>query len=140
MKASVRITGLEDVALVLQNIAPREAINLLRVTTYDMAKQLATSAKTFTPDNPATGIGDLKSSIGAKRERGGRSRAAASVIVKSITRNFFWRFLEYGQGPDHVEHAMFLKALMVMKPQIRPVFMAAFGRALGKRLARKRKI
>jgi len=37
----IRIQGIEDVSRVLQEIAPREAINLLRATTADLAKGIA---------------------------------------------------------------------------------------------------
>lgn len=135
----VTVTGIEQVNAILGAITPNEAKNLLRATTYDIAKQAAVIAKTYTPDDPSSGIGDLKSSIRANREKGSRSRVEASVKVTNIRRNFFWRFLEYGDGPDNVEHAMFGKTLETMRPQITAIYLRAFGDKLGKRLARLRK-
>lgn len=134
---TVKVTGIEQVNYILANSAPREAVNLLRATTYDIAKTAAVIAQAYTPDDPSTGIGDLKSSIKAKREKGSRYRLLASVIVTNIRRNFFWRFLEYGQGPDHVEHAMFAKTIQSMKPSLVPIFLKAFGAKLENRLRRK---
>ena len=136
---TVTITGVEQINQILSVIAPNEAKNLLRATVYDIAKQTAQIAVTYTPDDPKTGKGDLKSSIKPKRGRGARDRVDAQVEVRNIRRNFFWRFLEYGDGPDNVEHAMFGRALETIRPDINSIYTKAFGNALVKRLARLRK-
>ena len=136
MKIDVSITGIADVNDILMNIAPREARNLLRATVYDMAGQAAQMASTFSPDNPSTGAGDLHSSIKPKRERGSRDKIEASVIVTNLHRNFFWRFLEYGQGPDHVQHAMFGKTLMAFQASADKIYMESFTRKLVARLTK----
>lgn len=136
----VTITGIADVNRILADIAPREAKNLLRNVTVEMARELAKDAKTYTPDDPATQawVGD---SFAAKRERGDRNTVAASVIIKKGkgSRSFIWRFLEYGTGPEGVEHAMFLKAFQKMKPEIVPTYLRIFGAKLEARLKRLRK-
>ncbi len=136
----VTIKGIEDVNAILAQIAPREAKNLLRNTTLEIAKELAKDAKQYTPDDPATSawVGD---SFAAKRERGNRDTVAASTIVKKAkgSRSFIWRFLEYGTGPEGVEHAMFLKAFQAMKPEITSTYLRIFGAKLEARLKRLRK-
>ena len=79
--------------------------------------------------------GDLASGIKAKRERSPRDRADATVRAAP----FYWRFLEYGDGPDGVEHAFFLKALQSMRPEMDLVYLEAFARKLAARMARERK-
>lgn len=135
----VKVTGIEDVNQILGDMALREAKNILRSTVQDIAGQGADVARTYTPDNPSTGIGDLKSSIRAKRERGTANRIESTIIVGNIRRNYFWRFLEYGQGPDRVQHAMFGKTLMWFRTNIDRVYLDAFGRKLVARLVRLRK-
>ena len=130
---TVRIRGIEDVNHVLTQIAPREGINLIRTTVFDIAKQLADSAKGNSPDR--TGLLDKVTK--AKRSRGTRTTAVADVTVGK--RAFYWKFLEYGQGPDKVEHAMFLKALQAMRPEMDRVYLEAFTKKLVARLARKAK-
>ena len=130
---TVRIRGIEDVSHVLTQIAPREGINLIRATVFDIAKQLADSAKGNSPDR--TGLLDKVTK--AKRSRGTRTTAVADVTVGK--RAFYWKFLEYGQGPDKVEHAMFLKALQAMRPEMDRVYLEAFTKKLVARLARKAK-
>lgn len=130
----MRVQGIADVNEVLRTIAPREAKNLMRATVQDMASQLAKDAKAHAP----TESGDLKKSIKAKRERG------AWDVVHSTVRAggggaFYWRFLEYGDGPDEVEHAFFLKALQRMKVNIDQVYIAAFVKKLQARLKRLNK-
>lgn len=131
----VTITGVADVNRILREVTPREAKNLLSASTLEIAKELSKDAKSFAPNDPSTPEW-FGNSFGQKRERGNRNTVAASAIVKNIKRNFFWRFLEYGQGPDNVEHAMFLKAFQKMKPQIVHVYMRIFGKKLEARLKR----
>ncbi len=129
---SVTITGLADLNAVLNAVAPREAKNLLRATVLDIAKQLATEAKGSMPEDS----GDMIAGTKAKRDRGTRDSIEASV---NVTGAFYWRFLEYGQGPDGLEYAFFLKALQAMRPDMERVYLEAFGRKLAARLARERK-
>jgi hypothetical protein len=136
----VEVTGIADINRILKELAPREAINLMKTTVYDITKTVAAEASDRSPDDPNTGAGDLKSSIKAKRERGSRSTIDATVRVTNIDRNYFWRFLEYGQGPDKVEHAMFLKTLESIRPDIDRVYAEVFVKKLVARLARARKI
>lgn len=129
---SVTITGLADLNAVLNAVAPREAKNLLRATVLDIAKQLATEAKGSMPEDS----GDMIAGTKAKRDRGTRDSIEASV---NVTGAYYWRFLEYGQGPDGLEYAFFLKALQAMRPDMERVYLEAFGRKLAARLARERK-
>lgn len=128
---TARIRGIEDVNSVLTQIAPREGINLIRATVSDIAKQLAKSAKGYSPDR--TGL--LDKSTKHKPSRGTPTTAVADVVVAN--RAFYWRFLEFGTGPDNVEHAMFLKALQTMRPDMDRVYLEAFTRKLVARLARQ---
>jgi HK97 gp10 family phage protein len=136
---SVTITGIADINRILGELAQNEARNLMRAVTYDIAKTAADTATKHTPDDPKTGAGDLKSSIKAKRDKSTRTRADASVRVTNIDRNFFWRFLEYGDGPDGVEHAMFAKAIEEMRPDMNRIYVEAFAKKLIARLVRERK-
>ena len=147
------LRGVEDVNRLLTQIAPREGINLMQATVGDISKQLAQSAASKTPDDPASGAGDLKSNIKSVRKVMGmksrgrvkavrnnvRTVASAAVVVTNIKRNYFWRFLEYGQGPDNIEWAMFLKALQEMRPNMERVYLEAFAKKLVARLARMKK-
>ena len=135
----VTITGIADINRVFTSIAPAEAKNLMRAVVFDISKTAAKIAKDNTPDDPKSSGGDLKSSIKPKRERGTRNRIESSVVVTNIRRNFFWRFLEYGQGPDEVEHAMFLKTIEEMRPGMSQIYRDAFVKKLLARLARARK-
>ena len=127
----MQIAGIADVNKVLQEIGPREAKNLIRATAQDIASKLAKSAK----ENAPKESGALQKGIKAKRERGDRETVHSSVRA----RPFYWRYLEYGQGPDGVEHAFFLKALQEMRPNMDQVYLASFVKKLEARLARERK-
>ena len=130
---SVQITGIEDVNRALNDFAPKDARNLIRATVQDIASQLAKSAK----ENAPTGdTGKLRAGIKAKRDKPTRNTVSSSVRVYGA---YYWRFLEYGDGPDNVEHAFFLKALQDMRPDMDRVYMEAFAKKLAARIKREMK-
>lgn len=133
MSNQVTITGIADINNVLAQIAPREAKNLMRAVVADIAKKLAKDGAAHVPVEE----GILKAEVFHKRDRGDKETVAASVRVGK--KAFYWRFLEYGQGPDGVEHAMFLKALQALRPNMDQVYLETFVRKLEARLARERK-
>lgn len=135
----ITVRGISDVNAIFAQLAPKEARNLARVVVLDIAKTGAGIAIKHTPDNPKTGAGDLKSSIKAKRARGERGKEAATVSVTNTRRNYFWPFLERGDGPDHVEHAMFGKTIEEMRPDMHRIYVEAFAKKLIARLVRERK-
>ena len=132
MSKLVTIRGIEDVNRILREIAPNEAKNLMRATTADMAKQLAKDAKAMAPKDQ----GDVAKGIKSKRARGTKTTVRAEVVANANKTSFYWRFLEYGQGPDGVEHAFFLRAMQKMKPELSTIYLETFVRKLEARLAR----
>lgn len=132
---NIRITGIADVNRVLREIAPREAVNLMRATTADLAKGIAKDAKANAP----TDKGDVRGGIKYKRARGDKNTVKAEVVANTNGTSFHWRFLEYGQGPDNVEHAYFLGALMKAQTEIEQRYLQSFTDKLTSRLARKSK-
>ena len=133
MGNTVTIAGIADVNRILREIAPNEARNLMRATITELAKNVALSAREKAPAEE----GDLKAGIRHKRERGKRDLLASSAGVHGPA--FYWRFLEYGQGPDGVEHAFFRRAVKEMEPDLEPMYLRIFGQKLENRLARLRK-
>ena len=51
--------------------------------------------------------------------------------------SFYWRFREYGQGPDGREDAMFLKSLHKLDGNLQQAFLDAFAEKLTAMMARK---
>lgn len=136
---SVTITGIADVNRILRDIAPNEARNLMRSTITDLAKDVAGLAT----QNAPIDRGVLAAMIRGERKRGKRNllTSAAGVIRESGSSwdPYYWRFLEYGQGPDGVEHAFFLRAVRSIEPQLEGRYLTIFGQKLEARLARLRK-
>lgn len=132
---NVTVTGIEDVNRILREIAPNEARNLMRATVTDMAKQIAKDAKGNAPSDQ----GDLAAAIHHKRERETGDREVIRATAKVAKSAFYWRYLEYGQGPDGVEHAFFLKAVNALKPDLERLYLRIFADKLVKRLARLHK-
>ena len=130
---SVEVTGIADVVSILSELTPREAKNLMRATTADIAKTLAADARDAAPSDE----GDLKGGIRHKRARGTRDRVEAEVVANTNGTSFYWRFREYGQGPDGREDAMFLKSLHKLDGNLQQAFLDAFAEKLTAMMARK---
>lgn len=131
----IRIRGIEDVNKVLQEIAPREAVNILRATTADLAKGIAKDAK----DNAPVDQGNVSAGIKHKRAKGSKTTVRAEVVANANGTSFYWRFREYGQGPDGKEDAFFLRALQKANAEIAHRYLRVFTSKLINRLARKAK-
>lgn len=122
MKPRVEITGVDDVNELLTKIAPKQAKNIMRATVHGIAGTIRDDAKSFAPKDEGT----LKKSIKAKRERGKPGLVVSTVRV--LRRAFYWRFLEYGRGPDGVEHAMFMRAIEKYRANKETVFLTQFAK------------
>lgn len=135
---NVTVKGIEDVNHILATIAPNEAANIMRAMVAALAKDLAKSASARVPVVDGT----LKKSIFHERQRTrvkGRRAGLLSAEVKVATDAFYWRFLEYGQGPDNVEYAFFLQTLQALRPDLDRRYLEIFTAKLIARLKRKRK-
>lgn len=122
MKGKVTITGVDDVNNLLGQIAPREAGNIMRATIHGVAGQIRDDAKAAMPEDEGT----MKKATRARREKVRFGRIASSVLVTRAA--FYWRFLEYGQGPGGVEYAMFAKASEKFRAKMNEIFLTQFGK------------
>ncbi len=123
----VKIEGIDAVARLLKDVAPAEGRRLLRDTVQDVAKQVATDAKEIMPrDSGAMAAGTY-----ARKEPLKGGEVKSTVRVRGA---FYWRFLEYGDGPDGVEHAMFLRAKERTLAVLDRQFLDAFAKRLVARL------
>lgn len=133
MKTRVDVHGLDDVSRLLKQIAPNHAANIIRATVHDVAKELRDDARSEMPDDEGTMIAATKH----RRERFRFGVARSTVRVGREA--FYWRFLEYGQGPDRIAHDFFYKALQMMRGKLTRSFLSAFGRKFEAALKRARK-
>lgn len=131
MKNGISIEGLDSVVAALRETAPKEARALARNTVQQVASDIAKDAAEMAPREH----GDLKRSIKARR-RNTHGGDEFESIVHVLPAAYYWRFLEYGQGPDGVEHAMFLKALNKYKADGQKRHLDAFAKVLERRIKR----
>jgi len=129
----VTLRGIDDVHDLLTKVGPRVAQNLMRSTIHSIAGGIAKSAKKNAPEDE----GDLRKAIKPKRERGMRGKLLSTVRVNPVA--FYWRFLEYGQGPDGEEHAMFMRAVEEFRRDSDGIFVREFGRKFEAALKRAAK-
>ena len=122
MKIDMTLEGIEDAEKLLAQLAPREAKNILRTTVHDMAKQVRDDAREDMPENEGAMIKATKH----KRERGTPTTIESTVGVGKVA--FYWRFLEYGDGPDKVAYDFFLKASRKLRSQMVQRFLMSFGK------------
>lgn len=127
------ITGVKDVNRLLSQIAPRHAGNIMRATVHDIAKEVRDDARSGMPVDEGVMVKETKH----KRERAfpGRYRSTVRVGRKS----FYWRFLEYGDGPDGVAYDFFLRAINSMRSKIHAQFLTSFGRKFESAAVRARR-
>lgn len=128
-----RLSGIDDVDRLLSQVAPKQARNIMRSTVHDMAGQVRNDAKKAMPVDE----GDMTKGTKAKRERVRNNRVKSTVRV--ARKAFYWRFLEYGDGPDGVEHAFFARATQKLKMNMNQRFLTSFGKKFEQTLARARK-
>ncbi len=133
MKNGVTIKGMGDVVDVLNSVAPREARNLARSTVHASAGVIRDDAKRFMPKDS----GQMKKATKAVRRSVKDNIIRSDVMVTAAA--YYWRFREYGQGPDMREDAMFMKSLALFRKDMDRIFSEQFGKKLEARLARLRK-
>lgn len=133
MKTTVEITGLEDVERILRSIAPRHAQNIMRATVHDVAKEVRDDARAGMPENE----GKMKKATRHKRERAFPGRVESTVRVSKAA--FYWRFLEYGDGPDGVAYNFFRNSVEMMRAKLHRQFLVSFGKKFEAALVRARK-
>ncbi len=133
MRIETTLTGIEDVERLLSQIAPREAKNIMRATVHDMAKKIRDDAKAGMPEEEGT----MKAATKHKRERG--TPWAVESTVRVGREAFYWRFLEYGDGPDGVAYDFFLRSVHGMRAMMMSTFLTSFGQKFEAAAARAAK-
>lgn len=130
---TVEIRGLEDVNEMLSKIAPRQAMNIMRATIHGIAGEIRDTARELSPEDKGT----LKKAIRTKRGKLTFGKIKSDVMVTRAA--FYWRFLEYGQGPAGIEYAMFMRSVEKMKPDLHRIMIEQFGKKWEAALARAAK-
>lgn len=132
MKLSFSLEGLPEVKELLEQVAPKEALNIIRATNYSVAKQLSLEVAEATPVD----TGEMKSSVYIKRRnpRGKSYRARTEIHFKDPA----WVFMEYGtvkmEGRHFVKHTVDR-----WKPGLEALMLKEFKGKFSKFLERKLK-
>lgn len=130
---SMKVTGIKEVQATLSVLAPKEATNILRATVHGVASEARDVART----HMSRDTGTMAKSTRTKRRKQRGTKIRSDVMVTKAA--FYWRFREYGQGPDGTEDAMFLKATEYLRVNIDKMFREQFGKKFEARMARVRK-
>mgnify|MGYP003652161669 FL=1 len=129
----MKVTGLQEVQKTLSILAPKEASNILRSTVHGVAGE----ARDVARSHMSTDTGKMKASTKTRRRKQRGTKIRSDVMVTKAA--FYWRFREYGQGPDGTEDAMFLKATEHLRVNLTAMFREQFGKKFEARMARLRK-
>lgn len=132
-RISVDLRGIDVVRSTLAALSDDQARALTRSVVYDIAKQVADDAKANMPKR----TGNLIANTKPRQEKNKSGKAIATVMVARDA--FYWRFLEFGTGPDGVEHAFFMRAVHKMSASGMAAILDAFARKLTSRIARRAK-
>ena len=123
MAELVSIEGLDGVrrALALMGASGRKHS---RKMVRGVADAIVEEAKPLIPVRE----GVLAKSVVARSERDQGGISFAAVKVKEDA--YYWRFLEYGSGPDGIEHGFFMRARVKVLADVDRVVMASFLSAI----------
>jgi len=141
MKFKFNVKGLENVDAILNEIAPKNAKNLMRATIHGYVGRIAKQAK----NNVRVDSGTLKKSIKAKREKSSPFNPKSSLFITTgrSAKNdaFYWRFVEYGtSGPTAQPPRPFIwPAIQQMESQKEKIMSEEFGKKLEKSIKRELK-
>lgn len=127
------ITGIDDINRLLGTVAPRVGLNIMRSTIHSVAGSIRDGAK----DYMAEDTGTMKKATKAKRERIVNGQVSSTVRVGPEA--FYWRFEEYGDGPDGLAKDMFLKSVADFRSEMDAVMVREFGKKFEAAMARARK-
>lgn len=116
---TVEVVGIDGVRRALAQMGPAGKKHA-RKAVRSVADAIVAEAKPGVPVDQ----GVLRAAIVARTERDVGGQPLSAVKVKRSA--FYWRFLEYGQGPDGVEHAFFMRAKAKVLSQIDSVMVAGF--------------
>lgn len=93
MRIDTEISGVGEIYDLLNNVADREARNLMRATIGGMAGEL----RDMTREEAPRDTGTLKRSIKVKRRRMQGNYVQADVVAdRGANDAYYWRFIEYG--------------------------------------------
>lgn len=142
----IRFENDKQVIAILEQVAPREARNLIRSTVHAVAGEIRDNIKRNAPDHPSTKAGDIKRSTKSKRERMQGSKARSTVRIQTQkqsgkNRGFpYWMLQEYGNlrrqgvGPNPFVR----NAIAYTQSDVPEMFRRNFGLKLESRLRRVR--
>ena len=99
----VTVQGLDAVLAALDDVRADKVSTLSSDFCLDVAEAIAEKAKTLMPVDTGT----MRALTVAER---GQKRNFGSASVRVGRDAYYWRFLEYGDGPDGIEHAFFARA------------------------------
>lgn len=125
MAELVSIEGIDSVRRALARLGPAGKKHSRKMV-RGVADAIVGEAKPLVPVES----GLLRKSIVARSERDKGGTEFAAVKVRPDA--FYWRFLEYGSGPDGVEHAFFMRARTKVFADIDRVVVASFLRELAR--------
>lgn len=130
MRIDTELTGVADVRRVLEQIAPRQATNIMRATIHGMAAEVRDEARRQAPVDD----GDLRKSITTKQRSIDWGRVRSDVMVRRAA--YYWRFVEYGTSKLS-PNGYFLRALRAFEARAMQSFLDQFVRRLTASLARQ---
>nr|BDD44158.1 hypothetical protein 25 [bacterium] len=103
-KKNLIVEGTDDIARILEDIAPNHARTISRQTVHHIAGIIRNKAKKYAPRE----LGNLRRAIYTKRRKSAPDAPVSEVRVKQgkggTVDAFYWRFVEYGTGGGRGSH------------------------------------
>ena len=97
---SMQISGIDDVKNILEEMAPKKALNLITATTRGIATEVKKEAKQTAKASFNKRSGNLLKSLSVKKRRSDKYKPTFNVTFESGKSKkhdgFYWHFLEHG--------------------------------------------
>lgn len=136
MKMSIE--GLEELKDTLNQLAPREAQNILRGTVHGVAGEVRKAMRRRAPKDE----GDLRKAIFVQRRRGRPGEVISEVRIRHGKGQkpdaYYWHIIEFG-AVNVPAQPYIVPTIQEMKPQIPRIFREQFGKKFEKAMVRKAK-
>jgi HK97 gp10 family phage protein len=139
MATGIRIEGLDELNKTLSELAPREAVNILRSTVHGVAGEVRDEMRRGAPEDS----GDLKKSIFTQRRRVTGDDVISDVRIRhgkgQKYNAWYWRFLEFGTVDRPRGDPFIVPAVERIAPRMNAIFREQFGKKFEAAMVRKAK-
>lgn len=133
--SGVKVIGMADLQETLESVSLREAKNILRRTTFELAGVVTEKIKARAPRR----TGKYARAIKRKRNRGTKTQIEASVVAESGKKQhgFKWAWLEFGTV-NMAAQPHIVPSVEEIRPNVEGIYRQEFGVQYEREMAKRK--